>query len=138
MTPSIHFFYFAKWNFLSNYLEDKEVDLVFKKSKLQTIKQWLFCGYLEKQPFRGALRKRCSENMQQIYRRTPIPKCDFNKVTLQLYWNYISAWVFCCKFTAYFQNTLSWKHLQVPASVSKHYKSYQNLYLIQIPILVKD
>ena len=23
----------------------------------------------------------CSENMQQIYRRTPMPKCDFNKVT---------------------------------------------------------
>ena len=26
----------------------------------------------------------CSENMQQIYRRTPIPKCDFNKVAKQL------------------------------------------------------
>ena len=25
-------------------------------------------------------RKRCSENMQQIYRRTPVPKIDFNKV----------------------------------------------------------
>ena len=30
----------------------------------------------QKQPFRGALTKRCSENMQQIYRRTPMPKCD--------------------------------------------------------------
>ena len=28
------------------------------------------------------LEKRFSENMQQIYRRTPIPKCDFNKVAL--------------------------------------------------------
>ena len=27
--------------------------------------------YQQKQPFRGVLRKRCSENMQQIYRRTP-------------------------------------------------------------------
>ena len=26
------------------------------------------------------LRKRCSENMQQIYKRTPMPKCGFNKV----------------------------------------------------------
>ena len=34
----------------------------------------------QKQPVRGILRKRCSENMQQIYRRTPMPKCDFNKV----------------------------------------------------------
>ena len=38
---------------------------------------------VQKQPFRGVLLKRCSENMQQIYRRTPIPKCDFNKVALQ-------------------------------------------------------
>ena len=26
----------------------------------------------------------CSENMLQIYRSTPIPKCDFNKVALHL------------------------------------------------------
>ena len=38
----------------------------------------------QKQPFRGVLSKRCSENMQQICRRTPIPKCDLNKVALQL------------------------------------------------------
>ena len=37
---------------------------------------------LQKQPSRGALRKLCSENMQQIYRRTPMLKCDFNKTTL--------------------------------------------------------
>ena len=41
--------------------------------------------HLQKQPPRGAPRKRCSENMQQIYRGTPTPKCDFNKVALQLY-----------------------------------------------------
>ena len=40
---------------------------------------------VEKQPPRGVLRKRCSENMQQIYRRTLMPNCDFNKVALQLY-----------------------------------------------------
>ena len=28
---------------------------------------------------RGVPGKRCSENMQQIYRRTSIPKWDFNK-----------------------------------------------------------
>ena len=39
----------------------------------------------QKQSSRGVLRKRCSENMQQIYRRTPMPKSDFNKVALQLY-----------------------------------------------------
>ena len=30
---------------------------------------------LQYQPPRGVLKKSCSENMQQIYRRTPIPKC---------------------------------------------------------------
>ena len=34
----------------------------------------------QKQPYIGVLTKRCSENMQQIYWRAPIPKCDFNKV----------------------------------------------------------
>ena len=38
-----------------------------------------------KQPSRGVLKKRCSENMQQIFRRTPMSKCDFNKVAKQLY-----------------------------------------------------
>ena len=38
---------------------------------------------LQKQPFIGVLIKRCSENLQQIYRRTPMPKCDFNKVAKQ-------------------------------------------------------
>ena len=34
---------------------------------------------MQKQPPRRVLSKRCSENMQQIYKRTAIPKCDFNK-----------------------------------------------------------
>ena len=32
------------------------------------------------QPSVGVLIKRCSENMQQIYSRIPLPKCDFNKM----------------------------------------------------------
>ena len=31
------------------------------------------------------LKKRCSENMQLIYRKTPMLKCEFNQVALQLY-----------------------------------------------------
>ena len=38
----------------------------------------------QKQPPRFVLRKRCSENTQQIYKRTSIPKCDFNKVALHI------------------------------------------------------
>ena len=36
----------------------------------------------QKEQSRDVLRKRCSKNMQQIYRRTLMLKCDFNKVTL--------------------------------------------------------
>ena len=43
---------------------------------------------IQKQPFGSTLRKRCSENNQQIYRRTLVPKCDFHKVALQFYWNH--------------------------------------------------
>ena len=58
--------------------------------------------------------KRCSENMQQIYRRTSTQKCDFNKTAKQLYWNHTPAWVFFCKFAAYFQNTFLYEHLYTP------------------------
>ena len=40
---------------------------------------------LRKQHPRCVLRKRCSKNIQQIYRRTSMPKCDVNKVAKQLY-----------------------------------------------------
>ena len=62
-----------------------------------SLSNFLLKMVLQKQRPRGIPRKRCSENMHQIYGRTPMPKCDFNKV----------AWVFSCKFAAYFQNTLS-------------------------------
>ena len=82
---------------------------------------------LQKQPSRGTLRKIYSENMQEIYRRTPMPKCDFNKVAKQLYWNRISAWVFSCKFAAYVPNTFSKKQLWVAASGIV--RIYWNLYV---------
>ena len=70
-------------------------------------KDFLTPWTLQKQPLRGVPWKRCSENMQQIYSRTPTPRRDFNEVALQLYWNHTSVCVFCCKFAAYFQNTFS-------------------------------
>ena len=40
--------------------------------------------YVQKQSSKGRLKKRYSENIQQVYRKTSMPKCDFNKVTFQL------------------------------------------------------
>ena len=37
---------------------------------------------LQKQPFRRVLKKKCSKTRQQIYRRTPTPKCNFSLVNL--------------------------------------------------------
>ena len=68
----------------------------------------LFSIY-QKQPPRGVHRKRCSRNMQKIYRRTPMPI----PIT--------SAWVFSCKFDAYFQNTFSQEHLWVAASETMNF-----------------
>ena len=44
-----------------------------------------------------------------------MPKCDFNKVAKL-------AWVFSCKFAAYFQNTFSQEQLWVAASACKSYQ----------------
>ena len=40
---------------------------------------------MQKQLSRGVLKKMCSENLQQIYRRTPMQKCDFNEIAFQNY-----------------------------------------------------
>ena len=69
----------------------------------------IFISYaFQKQPPRSVPRKRSSGNMQQIYRRTPMPNCDFNKVAEQsscraTFWNRTSAWVFSCKFADIFR-----------------------------------
>ena len=73
----------------------------------------------EKQPSRNVLKKKYSEkNIQQIYRRTPMLKCDFNELAKQLYWNCTLTLVFSCKFAAYLQNTFSEKHPSRAASVN--------------------
>ena len=66
---------------------------------------------IQKQPSRSVLRKRCSEIMQQIYRRTLMLKCDFSKTVLQLYLNCTLSRVFSCNIAAYFQNIFSQEYL---------------------------
>ena len=62
------------------------------------------------------IRHGCSPvNLLHIF-RTPFP--ENTSGVMQLYWNHTSAWVFSCKFAAYFQNTFSWEHLWVTASQS--------------------
>ena len=65
--------------------------------------------HFQRQP-KGVLVKKFSGNMQQIYRRTRMGKCDFNKVALQLCWNHTSRHCSPVNFAAYFQNTFLWEH----------------------------
>ena len=69
----------------------------------------MFCKNCKskKQLSRGVLSKSCSENMQQIYRRTSLPKCDFNKVAKQLFLKSHFGLGVPCKFAAYLKNTFS-------------------------------
>ena len=48
----------------------------------------VFCIVPLEAATRDVPRRRCSENMQQIYRRTSMPNRDFKKVVLQLYSNH--------------------------------------------------
>ena len=44
---------------------------------------------IQKQQSIGVPSNMCSENMHQIYRRTPMPKCDLlNLILYELYWNH--------------------------------------------------
>ena len=71
------------------YIDDIALKLIRANSMLYKVRDFVNAGILkaiyhaQKQPTRGVPRKRFSENMQQIYRRKPMPKCDFNNVALR-------------------------------------------------------
>ena len=78
------------WNFLLKNLKLKDKLQIwgFDYDFTPNMILLCLCSYFDqKQPPRGDPRKRCSENMQQMYWRTPM------------------VWVFSCQFAAYFQNT---------------------------------
>ena len=54
-------------------------------------------AFIQKQPFTGVLRNRFSENMQQIYRRTFMSKCDFSKIAKPL-WR--AAFIYLQEYTS--------------------------------------
>ena len=61
----------------------------------------------KKQPYKGVLKKRCSKNVQQIYKTTPTPKGDFKKVAKQLYRNDTSTWMFSLNLLYIFRTLFS-------------------------------
>ena len=84
---------FARILLLYFFIEDhfyRRVKVYLETNNIMSIAYWILKDFLtswtqQKQPPRGVPWKRCSENMQQIYNRTPMLKCGFNKAALQLY-----------------------------------------------------
>ena len=75
----------------------------------------------------------CFANMQQLYGRTPMQKCDFRKVVNQLYWNHTSAWLFSCKFAAYLQNSCFDEYLWGTTSAN-FYSTCLSYFSIQVRV----
>ena len=84
------------WNFCSTKLLCTCIEGLKSYKINQDIDVWRKLGWgirkIQKQPPRSVPRKKCSENIQQIYKRTPMRECDFSKVAMQLYWNHTSTW----------------------------------------------
>ena len=56
------------------------LSIIYFKSFVPRLLKIISTRKNHKQPPRGVLRKRCSQSIQQIYRRAPMLKCNFNKV----------------------------------------------------------
>ena len=98
----------------SKLLSFKLHDRKLVSCKLIT-KCYLLKYSIQRQPFRGVLKKRCTENMQQFYRRTLMPKCDFNKAAFEIgLWHGCSPVNFLNIFRAHFsKNTSRWLLLSI-------------------------
>ena len=101
----------------------------------------------QKQPHRGVPRKRCSENMQQVYRRTPMPRCDLNKVALLCNLIEIALWHGCSPVnllhifsTPFLKNTSGWlllPNLMTKLSISE-FDSNMQCFRIQLDRIQLD
>ena len=68
-----------------------------------------FCCY-QKQPSRGILRKRCSENILQMYRKKPMPKCEVlcNFIEITIRHGYSPVNLLHIFRTPFLKNTSGW------------------------------
>ena len=70
-----------------HFIAEIQIFLSNSFSQILLIVIGFFIDYsnIQKQPLSGVLKKRFSENMQQIFRRKPMRTCDLIKVDMQLY-----------------------------------------------------
>ena len=75
------------WSLFCRAYTIKEVLLILVSFQKRSFTDWhISLNAFKKWPL-GFLRKEYSENMQQVYKRTPMPKCDFNEAAIQLSWS---------------------------------------------------
>ena len=97
----------------------------------------------QKQPPRGVLKERRSENMQQIYRKIYMPKCDFNKVAKQSKFIEIALRHGCSPVnllhifrTPFFRSTSGWLPLCFAISTTEK-KIHEDVISIVIILLLR-
>ena len=78
-------------------------------SLLLTLDKWKKA--IQKQPSRRVLRKMCFENMQQIYRRTPMRKSDFRTLVLRHVCSFLN--LLRSSRTPFLKNTSGWLLLAI-------------------------
>ena len=86
-----------------------------------------FLAAIKEQPSRGVSRKMCPKNMQHIYRRTPMSKCDFNKVVnnfIEITLRHACSAVKLLHIfrTAFYKNT-HWRAASVHGSIRAFFRS---------------
>ena len=67
------------------------------------------------------IKRYSTANIDKIFRRSPIQKCDFINAAMQHYCSHTSAWIFSCKFAAYLQNTYFEEHLSRKQTACKYF-----------------
>ena len=103
---------FIWWYTYTLFQEQGPFENIFPSKFINLSTPFSFTGcYISETALQRCFLEKVLWKYAAIHMGTTMPKCDFNKVTVQLYWNHTSAWVLSCKFAAYFQNTLLWEQL---------------------------
>ena len=91
---------FEKCDIMSVNLEKPLNTLRSKKAYGLKISHY-YIGKWTEPALQRFIRKRCSENMLQIYRRTPIPKCDFNILFFYKHMGKLGLSSICLRFSQF-------------------------------------
>ena len=117
-----HFFHIVTYHLLlfliklcqCKYICCKRSNIFLLKTYVSSLEYLKLSLYLTfrfiAQYFMSFLIGECSGSMRKVCGVASLPKYDFNRVAMHLYWGQTLAWVFC-EFAPYCQGTSLWEHL---------------------------